>query len=219
MIEDRNSSKLYWQGGPFRLAINYPLNISQSTVVKAMKILEKFRDECHKLSIIFDIAQGGKHKWLNEYKNVLEQGNDNTIFFGTIAPGAHQSRGQSITSQTSMRHLLENLKPGGEFESQLSKMIVVFIFNLWDDNFRDKIARLFPISKNLVECDLMGDIRLIRNSIIHTDSVIRLTDLERLRLLRHIWPIEPGKLIISSNMIHALMEQINAMCIRIKSNS
>ena len=212
----RNSSKPYWRGGPFRLTIELPLSIPQCVGDEVIKMLKEFRDSCQEQSIIFDIANLAKHKWLDDHKHILEQSSDNTILFGSNFPDAYQSPGSSVTGQMSVKRLLKYLGPRGEFESQLAKMIIIFIYHLWDDNFRGRIANSLSISKNLVECDLMGDIRHIRNSIIHKDSVVEPTDLNHLKILPQIWNIETGKLVISKTMIHALMEQINALRIAIK---
>ena len=218
-MTDRNSPELYWQGGPFRVSIEHPRSISQGVADKAIRILEEFRSNCHEQSIIFDIASIGKHQWLNDRKHILEKSKDNKISFGSNVPNAYQSPRKSTTSEMPIKHLLENLKPGGEFENQLAKMLIVFIYHLWEDNFRDKIVDSLSISKNQVECNLMGDIRHIRNSIIHRNSDVRQEDLNHLKMLSQIWNIEPGKLLISNNMILSLMEQINALRVTIKSDS
>ena len=219
MMTDRNSTELYWQGGPFRVSIEHPQSISQGAADKAIRILEEFRSNCHKQSIIFDIASIGKHQWLNDRKHILEKSKDNKISFGSNVPNAYQSPGKSTTSEMPIKHLLENLKPGGEFENQLAKMLIVFIYHLWEENFRDKIADSLSISKNLVECDLMGDIRKVRNSIIHKDSVVSQKLLSDLKILSQIWDLELGNLLISADMVSSLMEQINALRVTIKSDS
>lgn len=218
MMENRNSPELYWKGGPARVGIELPRNISQSAADKAIKILEEFRSNCHEQSIIFDIANLGKHQWLNNHKHLLEKSKDNKISFGSNFPNAYQSPGKSTTSEMTIKDLLENLKPGGEFENQLAKMLIVFIYHLWEENCRDKIAGSLSISKNQIECDLMGDIRHIRNSIIHRNSDVRQEDLNHLKMLSQIWNLDPGKLLISNSMIHSLMEQINALRAKINLN-
>ena len=62
----------------------------------------------------------------------------------------------------------------------------------------------------------MGDIRKIRNEIIHPQSIIPQNLPNSLKILSRIWDIKLGKLLISSDMIRSLMEQINALRITIK---
>ena len=216
-MTNRNSPELYWRGGEFQRRIQCPRSISYDEADKALGIIGEFRSNCQKQSIIFDIARIAKAEWLKAYKPMFENSKeDNTTFFGTVPPDAPQSLGKSTTSSILDKDLLEMLKAEGEFENQLSKQFIVFVYHLWDDNFRYKIADSLSISKNQVECDLMGDIRRIRNSIIHENSDIRQEDLNHLKILSQIWDLKPGELVISWKMIHALMEQINALFVKIK---
>lgn len=217
-MTNHNSSDLYWQGGKFRCRILYPESISLYEASKAMRFIEEFRSYCYEQEIIFVIATMAKDQWLKSHKHIFENSKDNTMFFGTQNPAADepQSPGNSTTSSILHKDLLEMLKTGGNFESQLSNQFIVFVYHLWDENFRYKIADSLSISKNQVECDLMGDIRHIRNSIIHEKSDIRQADLNHLKMLSQIWNLKPGKLVISWQMIHSLMEQINALYVKIK---
>lgn len=211
-----NSSDLYWQGGKFRCRILYPQSISRDEAYKALRIIEEFRSNCYEQDIIFVIARIAKDQWLKSHKHMFENSKDNMASFGTQFPDEPQSLGKSTTASIRHKDLLEMLEPEGKFESQLSKQFIVFVYHLWDENFRDKIADSLSISKKQVECDLMGDIRHIRNSIIHKNSDIRQKDLNHLKILSQIWDLKPAKLVISRKMIHSLMEQINALCVKIK---
>lgn len=213
-----NSPELYWRGGEFLYKIQYPQSISRDEAEKVLRIIEEFRSYCYEQEIIFVIATMAKDQWLKSHKHMFENSKDNTVFFGTQNPAADepQSPGNSTTSSILHKDLLEMLKTGGNFESQLSKQFIVFVYHLWDDNFRYKIADSLSISKNQVECDLMGDIRYIRHSIIHKNSDVRQEDLNHLKILSQIWDLKPGKLVISWKMIHSLMEQIKALYVKIK---
>ena len=74
------------------------------------------------------------------------------------------------------------------------------------------------IHLNQVQCTLMGDLRHIRNVIIHEDAVIPQDFSDKLELLPQIWSLEPGELRITEQMVHSLMEQINALRIQIDTN-
>ena len=71
------------------------------------------------------------------------------------------------------------------------------------------------VSKRQVECSLMGAIRLVRNLIIHENSVVPQHFSAKLELLSQIWNLEPGELAITEKMVQSLMEQINAICVQI----
>ena len=77
----------------------------------------------------------------------------------------------------------------------------------------DDVARC--IAAGDVQCDLMGDVRHIRNAIIHENSEIGEKVIDKLKMLPSIWKPEPGNLTITENMVHALMEQIDAIRVRV----
>ena len=57
----------------------------------------------------------------------------------------------------------------------------------------------------------MGDLREIRNAIIHNSSIIEEGTLQKLKFLPGIWQIESAVLMVTGTMLHALMEQLNAI--------
>ena len=87
--------------------------------------------------------------------------------------------------------LLDNLKVGGEFEDLNAKAFVVMIFHRWDEQFRHKMAQVFSVPKNGVQCDLLGDVRHIRNAAIHENSTIDQETIDKLKMLPSIWELKP----------------------------
>ena len=200
------------------MSIEHPRDFPQPTVNQAIKILDTFRDYCQRQYIAFYYAQAGMD-YLRERDNPAPTNNPNNpnprYSFGTQVPDGPQSPGSSTIAVINQSDLYEALKPDGEFQNQYANALVVFIYQLWSDNFRKKIADVLSILRDGVECDLMEDIRKIRNRIIHHQSDIPQNLPNKLKILSHIWNIEPGELRISSNMIRSLMEQINAIRVKI----
>ena len=61
--------------------------------------------------------------------------------------------------------LLESLAAAGTFENYQARVLVVTIYHLWDDYYRDEIRKVLSVEKNQVKCALMGDIREVRHLI------------------------------------------------------
>lgn len=91
------------------------------------------------------------------------------------------------------------------------------MFHRWDEQFRHLIAQTLSVSKDAVECDLMGDVRHVRHLIIHDNSGIPRNFTAKLKILCQIWNLQPGKLRLTEQMIHSLMEQINAIRVRVEA--
>lgn len=228
MCEIRNTIELHCkEGAPY--VVFQPSGIPQSVseiaegmtvnvaarIGEAARILVAFYENCQEQFALFYLANDGFRQLLDRHGHLLKASEDNTMFFGSGHPNTVRS---TAVARLPIGRLLNNLEKDGEFVSRLAKMTLVYIYHQWDENFREKIANSLSIAKCRVECALMGDIRLIRNAIVHNDSVVEQNLIKRLKILAGIWIIRAGTLDISSDMIEALVEQINGIRIRINSH-
>jgi len=61
---------------------------------------------------------------------------------------------------------------GGPNYAIIANLCVVLLYQYWEDQFRGEIAQvLFGINKDDLKSDLLGDLRLIRNAIVHHRGV------------------------------------------------
>ena len=99
----------------------------------------------------------------------------------------------------------------GLFEDHVAQSLVVVIYHLWNEYYRPRIAKAASSEPNQVECDLLGDIRRVRNLIIHETSILPCSFANSLTFLPQIWNFESTELRITRSMVHSLMEQLNAL--------
>lgn len=217
-MSNSQQSELYWRGGPFQVSIISPPDASQASVSQAEDVLVEFRDACQKQYAAFCGAVNGRLLAYERFRQAMEPANgDKSFFIGTGPPDSEQLPGQSTIVQMSQKDFLESLKQGGAFEQQHAKAFVVFIYPLWEENYRQRIANAMSVSKDRVDCALMGDIRHVRNLIVHDSSVVTRDFPCKLTLLSQIWDLKPGELRITEKMLHSCMEQLNAIRIQITS--
>jgi hypothetical protein len=57
--------------------------------------------------------------------------------------------------------------PGGENQLMAANMCLVMMYTYWEDQYRKRIAYAAGLNKNDVKKDIMGDLKILRNSIIH----------------------------------------------------
>ncbi len=211
-MTESNQSKLYWHGGPFQVSISHPSNVPASAIEGAINIIEEFRIESQKQYIAFDGAVNGRNESYKRFENLFKPAHrDKRISVGTGLPDSPQLPGSSTLATMTQGEFLEGLKPGGEFENQHAKALIVLIYHLWDEKYRRRLSQVLSVPLNNIRCSLMGDIRQIRNLIIHEDSVVPPNFPNRLELLPEIWTFDVGNLRISATMIHSFMEQLNAI--------
>ena len=109
--------------------------------------------------------------------------------------------------------LLESSVRGGNFSDMIAKAFLIAIYSHWDEHYRELVANEVGVSKGSVLCDLMGDVRHIRNCIVHAKSIVR-SEHNKIIILK--WQLSPGPLRITEHMFRDFIDQVNMMQVRIK---
>jgi hypothetical protein len=73
---------------------------------------------------------------------------------------------------------------GGSNEQQHARAIVVFLFAYWEDEIRPRLASAKGVQISEIKSDIMGDLRILRNAILHAKSIIKADEYKRLRKLQ-----------------------------------
>ena len=164
----------------------------------------------------FNGVVGGRAAALEQYSHVFRPENRDTMFYvGTQFPDREQSLGKSTIAQMTQGDFLEALRPGGTIERLQANAFIVFVYTLWEENYRQKLANIFSVAKDAIVCDLMGEIRHIRTWIVHDNSAVPHNWRVKCPMLGQFWELEPGELAVTEKMLHSLMEQINALIIKV----
>lgn len=222
MANNANGHDLYWTGGLFRVALDYVKHPDASSCERAknaIATMEEFRDACQKQYIAFNGRINGRNLARARFNKLIKSRNSR-FFVGTNPPdvledGQRQKPGYLFIAELSQGELLDGLAAGGTFESEHAKAFVVVVYSLWDESYRSKIAGIMKVKKKDVICKLMNDVRIVRNSVIHKKGILSKDRQGELVLLPQIWPIAPGELKITDEMLNGLMEQINALRVEI----
>lgn len=62
--------------------------------------------------------------------------------------------------------------PGGFNHRMVGNMCLVLIYQYWDDHYRKKIAKFAELEKDDIKLDIMGDLRILRHSIVHNKGFL-----------------------------------------------
>ncbi len=211
---------LFWDGGDFRVSINFGHNSWDNKRNEgAVSILEEFRQVCQRQYFAYCFATLGLLDEYHRHKIMFAHAHKkNMMWIGTDDPNdPKQKLGSSTIGHIPQLELLKCLQQDGEFENIVARAFIVSVYHLWDDAYRVKIANTLSIHKNRVKCPLMGDLRRIRNLVIHEGSIVPVGFSKNLEFLSGIWNLLPGNLTISQDMTHSLMEQLNAIHLTISS--
>jgi hypothetical protein len=88
-------------------------------------------------------------------------------------------------------------------EQQICWSIIVFLFTRWDEKVRPEIARIRGIEPNGIKIDALGDLRVLRRSIIHNDGIISAGDYRKIKKMTNLF--SPNAVI---NLDHDQMHQL-----------
>jgi hypothetical protein len=69
----------------------------------------------------------------------------------------------------------------------MGSLCLVAIYQFWEDHFRNEVAAELKVDRGDLKHDLLGDIRLIRNTIVHHGGVAK-ADIAKCRLLKWFKP-------------------------------
>jgi hypothetical protein len=106
-----------------------------------------------------------------------------------------------------------HLAKDGLFTDAVGKALLVLIYSEWDEKFRAAIGKDHGVGAKAVSCDLMGDVRHVRNWIVHNKSVIPI-NAKSLKVLR--WQLAPGqRLVLTKRRFEEFMVELNRMVVGI----
>jgi hypothetical protein len=114
---------------------------------------------------------------------------------------------------TAENFIKEN-SPGGINQRQLSYSVIVFIYTYWEDEIRPRLAKAAGKDDNNVKSDIMGDLRCIRNSILHTKGVFTPEWHGRLVVLKDCFA-EDEQIEISYELMHQIFVKIKQGCAKL----
>ena len=115
---------------------------------------------------------------------------------------------------TTAGNFIEENSLGGINQRQLSYSVIVFIYTYWEDEIRPRLARAAGIEIKSVRCEIMGDLRCIRNSILHTKGVFRPEWHGKLLVLKECFAVDE-QIEISYELMHQIFVKIKQRCAKL----
>lgn len=106
----------------------------------------------------------------------------NSISFGDGDPNDPNNK---VKLKLNASDFKERIKPGGKDMQIITRLCLVSMYQLWEDEFRKEIARSFNVCKSDVKSDIIGDIRILRNAVIHNNSN-KISDYSKLKVLTYM---------------------------------
>ena len=101
--------------------------------------------------------------------------------------------------------------PNGSNEQQHARAIVVFLFTYWEDEIRPRLAAAKAVSVDEIRGDAMGDLRILRNVILHARGILRSDKHAELKKLGDLFVVDQP-LNLSYETMHAVFVAVKQEC-------
>lgn len=108
---------------------------------------------------------------------------------------------------------MESNAKGGSNEQQHAKAILIFLFTYWEDEIRPRLAASKNIPIKDIHSDIMGDLRIIRNVILHAKSIMRVDKHKNLKIITDLFDVDQP-IQLSYEIMHKLFVLIKQDCAR-----
>lgn len=99
---------------------------------------------------------------------------------------------------------------GGSNEQQHSQAVLIFLFTFWEEEIRPRIAASRSVEKQEIRSDIMGDLRILRNVILHSKGIMRSEKLKELKKL--------GEMFAPDQPVHVSYEGMHKIFVLIKQD-
>jgi hypothetical protein len=104
--------------------------------------------------------------------------------------------------------------PGGSNEQQHARAIIVFLFTYWEEEIRPRLATATGVAPNDICSDVMGDLRILRNVILHSKGIIRSDKHASLKTMSALFAVDEP-LLLSYETMHRIFILVKQDCARL----
>ncbi len=99
----------------------------------------------------------------------------------------------------------------GSNAQQHSQAILIFLFTYWEDEIRPRLAMSRNVDLSAIQSDIMGDLRILRNVILHSKGIIRIDKYNSLKILKDMFTVDQPVQVSYDNM-HKIFVFIKQDC-------
>lgn len=105
---------------------------------------------------------------------------------------------------------LEANSKGGPNEGQYCQAILVFLFTFWEEEIRPRLAALRNVNVREIKSDIMGDLRVLRNTILHSKGILGTENFKKLKKVSDMF--------VKNEAVHVPYEHMHKIFVLIKQD-
>lgn len=105
-------------------------------------------------------------------------------------------------------------EPGGANEEQHARAILVFLFTYWEEEIRGRLAAARGVAPSDIQVDAMGDIRILRNAILHARGIVHADKHGGLKKLKSLFAVD-AMIALPCETMQAIFEAVKQDCAKL----
>ena len=170
------------------------------------KSLLEFRRMTHSFYTAYFMSDYGMANMVSDFEEMEGYDPEGNFQLGT---GSNSDGSKTALAEMKNKRVMEAMSSSGPFSQIIAHGIISYIFTLWDVTYRKEIAVEIGVEENDVMCDVIGDLRVIRNFIAH-----RIAKADKsVEKLKEINWFKEGPLVITGEDMSKIQQKINTMAI------
>ena len=191
-------------------------NVSESQEQLATALLREFKDRVDRLFFAFGELGLGRDLLKIRFEQTFDPAHREARFASTYQVNDDPNNIQLKTiASMKQSEIIEALRSEGEFENHNCHALIVFMYHLWDEYYRPRIATALGLAQSgQLKSDFFGDVRLIRNAIIHNRAVLTESDYTNLKMLSPLEELRPGELKLTQKTTQLIVAGLDPLHLR-----
>lgn len=152
-----------WPGGVMTLRCAGVPPITDKGNDEITSVMERFSSDCQMMLVWFSAVLGSQQAMRSHFAGIAQH--DEPFTINSYRP---DGRPESVLASVPAADVVAAFEEAGEFERLYARAFVVFVYQTWEHAIRPSLAAALQVANvNDVRSDLMGELRCLRNWLIH----------------------------------------------------
>lgn len=135
----------------------------------SQQIMDEFSSEFRRSSGVMTFTSVGIKMFSDSLKWDISANNpDPQIILSRSSPTDADARPDAMWHKSEIE---DAAKPDGWLQGWITQAWIALIYSRWEDHYRKLFADAAGVDRKKVSCDVIGDIRNLRNDVIHHNGI------------------------------------------------
>ena len=137
--------------------------ITEQSNDEIKSVMERFSADCQMMLVWFSAVLGSQQAMRSHLAGIAEH--DEPFTINSYRP---DGRPESVLASVPVANVVAAFEQAGKFERLYARAFVVFVYQTWEHVIRPSLAAALQVANvNEIRSDLMGELRCLRNWLIH----------------------------------------------------